>query len=298
MEDLEVRFTTEVGTISSSPFDEIRSWVAVAVEGNENLQVTEESLKSAKETLASYRKLKTSLEDERKRIKREWNKPYEDWEVQYKDAISSLDETILDIAGKVKAIEDEQEAKRITSINDMILKDANDIKTGMAEVLKGNTVLWHKVCKPNYYNKSGSLIKNQEAWRTAILGISRDLEVIETNPDREMLYQSYMNCGELSIALQEVDETKKNIERINQQRKAAEERKRLEAEVSSSNVDIVDIEPEILELRVPNENAVDPADLKQAKALRWIVGPKWKIKVLFKAAASLGLKVYDPKQEK
>ena len=176
MEDLEVRFTTEVGTISCSPFDAIRTWVASAVKGNENLQVTEESLKSAKETLASYRKLKTNLEDERKRIKREWNRPYEEWEVQYKDAIAELDSTISDIAGKVKAVEDDQEAKRITSINDMILKDANDIRPGLADIVKDNPVLWANVCKPNYYNKTGSLLS-----RTQRHGEQLSLEFPETS---------------------------------------------------------------------------------------------------------------------
>ena len=296
MEDLEVKFTTEVGTISCSPFDAIRTWVASAVEGNENLQVTEESLKSAKETLASYRKLKTSLEDERKRIKREWNRPYEEWEVQYKDAIAELDSTISDIAGKVKAVEDEQEAKRITSINDMILKDADDIRPGLADIVKDNPALWANVCKPNYYNKTGSLIKNTEAWRAVLLGISRDMDVISNSPDREQLTISYMNLGDLALAIQKVEENKKRLAVLEQQRAAQEERKRIQE--TTPIIDTVDIEPTIMEVRVPNENAVDPADLKAAKALRWIIGPKWKIKVLFKVAMTLGLTIaqYEEKR--
>ena len=290
MEDLEVKFTTEVGTISCSPFDAIRTWVASAVEGNENLQVTEESLKSAKETLASYRKLKTSLEDERKRIKREWNKPYEEWEVQYKDAIAELDSTISDIAGKVKAVEDDQEAKRITSINDMILKDADDIRPGLADIVKDNPVLWANVCKPNYYNKTGSLIKNTEAWRAALLGISRDIDVISNSPDREQLTINYMNLGDLALAIQKVEENKKRLAVLEQQRAAQEERNKRIQE-NTPIPDPEDIEPTIMKVPVPNERMVDAADLKAAKALRWIIGPKWKIKVLFKFAMTLGLTI-------
>ena len=290
MEDLEVKFATEVGTISCSPFDAIRTWVASAVEGNENLQVTEESLKSAKETLASYRKLKTSLEDERKRIKREWNRPYEEWEVQYKDAIAELDSTISDIAGKVKAAEDEQEARRITSINDMILKDANDIRPGLADIVKDNSVLWAKVCKPNYYNKTGSLIKNTEAWRAALLGISRDIDVISNSPDKEQLTINYMNLGDLALAIQKVEENKKRLAVLEQQRAAQEERNKRIQE-NTPIPDPEDIEPTIMKVPVPNERMVDAADLKAAKALRWIIGPKWKIKVLFKVAMTLGLTI-------
>ena len=290
MEDLEVRFTTEVGTISCSPFDAIRTWVASAVKGNENLQVTEESLKSAKETLASYRKLKTSLEDERKRIKREWNRPYEEWEVQYKDAIAELDSTISDIAGKVKAVEDDQEAKRITSINDMILKDANDIRPGLADIVKDNPVLWANVCKPNYYNKTGSLIKNTEAWRAALLGISRDIDVISNSPDKEQLTINYMNLGDLALAIQKVEENKKRLAVLEQQRAAQEERNKRIQE-NTPIPDPEDIEPTIMKVPVPNERMVDAADLKAAKAIRWIIGPKWKIKVLFKFAMTLGLTI-------
>ena len=290
MEDLEVRFTTELGTISCSPFDAIRTWVASAVEGNENFQVTEESLKSAKETLASYRKLKTSLEDERKRIKREWNRPYEEWEVQYKDAIAELDSTISDIAGKVKAVEDDQEAKRITSINDMILKDADDIRPGLADIVKDNPVLWANVCKPNYYNKTGSLIKNTEAWRAALLGISRDIDVISNSPDKEQLTINYMNLGDLALAIQKVEENKKRLAVLEQQRAAQEERNKRIQE-NTPIPDPEDIEPTIMKVPVPNERMVDAADLKAAKALRWIIGPKWKIKVLFKVAMTLGLTI-------
>ena len=290
MEDLEVKFTTEVGTISCSPFDEIRTWVASAVEGNENLQVTEESLKFAKETLASYRKLKTNLEDERKRIKREWNRPYEEWEVQYKDAIAELDSTISDIAGKVKAVEDDQEAKRITSINDMILKDADDIRPGLADIVKDNPVLWANVCKPNYYNKTGSLIKNTEAWRAALLGISRDIDVISNSPDKEQLTINYMNLGDLALAIQKVEENKKRLAVLEQQRAAQEERNKRIQE-NTPIPDPEDIEPTIMKVPVPNERMVDAADLKAAKALRWIIGPKWKIKVLFKVAMTLGLTI-------
>lgn len=297
MEDLEVRFTTEVGTISCSPFDAIRTWVASAVKGNENLQVTEESLKSAKETLASYRKLKTSLEDERKRIKREWNRPYEEWEVQYKDAIAELDSTISDIAGKVKAVEDDQEAKRITSINDMILKDADDIRPGLADIVKDNPVLWANVCKPNYYNKTGSLIKNTEAWRAALLGISRDIDVISTRPDSEQLTISYMNLGDLALAIQKVEENKKRLAVLEQQRAAQEERNKRIQE-NTPIPDPEDIEPTIMKVPVPNERMVDAADLKAAKALRWIVGPKWKIKVLFKFAMTLGLTIANYEEKR
>ena len=297
MEDLEVRFTTEVGTISCSPFDAIRTWVASAVEGNENLQVTEESLKSAKETLASYRKLKTSLEDERKRIKREWNRPYEEWEVQYKDAIAELDSTISDIAGKVKAVEDDQEAKRITSINDMILKDADDIRPGLADIVKDNPVLWANVCKPNYYNKTGSLIKNTEAWRAALLGISRDIDVISNSPDKEQLTINYMNLGDLALAIQEVEENKKRLAVLEQQRAAQEERNKRIQE-NTPIPDPEDIEPTIMKVPVPNERMVDAADLKAAKALRWIVGPKWKIKVLFKFAMTLGLTIANYEEKR
>ena len=297
MEDLEVKFTTEVGTISCSPFDAIRTWVASAVEGNENLQVTEESLKSAKETLASYRKLKTSLEDERKRIKREWNRPYEEWEVQYKDAIAELDSTISDIAGKVKAVEDDQEAKRITSINDMILKDADDIRPGLADIVKDNPVLWANVCKPNYYNKTGSLIKNTEAWRAALLGISRDIDVISNSPDKEQLTINYMNLGDLALAIQKVEENKKRLAVLEQQRAAQEERNKRIQE-NTPIPDPEDIEPTIMKVPVPNERMVDAADLKAAKALRWIIGPRWKIKVLFKVAMTLGLTIANYEEKR
>ena len=227
----------------------------------------------------------------------EWNRPYEEWEVQYKDAIAELDSTISDIAGKVKAVEDDQEAKRITSINDMILKDANDIRPGLADIVKDNSVLWAKVCKPDYYNKTGSIIKNTEAWRTALLGISRDIDVISTNPDSEQLTISYMNLGDLALAIQKVEENKKRLAVLEQQRAAQEERNKRIQE-NTPIPDPEDIEPTIMKVPVPNERMVDAADLKAAKALRWIIGPRWKIKVLFKVAMTLGLTIANYEEKR
>ena len=105
-----------------------------------------------------------------------------------------------------------------------------------------------------------------------------------------------MNLGDLALAIQKVEENKKRLAVLEQQRAAQEERNRIQE--NTPIADPEDIEPTVMKVLVPAERMVDAADLKVAKALRWIIGPKWKIKVLFKFAMTLGLTIaqYEEKR--
>lgn len=288
MKELELEIQMVPGTCDTNSIEEIKSYAAEVVAlYKEDAVVTSENVAEMKKDLASLRKLTKTANDEKIAKHNEYEKPYDEWLAQFKEAMAPLYDLIEQMAKKVKAYEDTEESKRIAEVESAILLDAENISKGLGDFCKNNPVLWALVSKPSYYNKSTSRIKSSEEWRTTLLSITRDLEVIKTNEDSDQLYLAYMDCGNLALAMQEVADNKKKLAVLAQQKAAAEERARLEAE--KPTVDIVDIEPQVIEVKVPNENTVDPSDLKMGKALRWICGPKWKIKVLFKVGATLGL---------
>lgn len=286
MENLEVRFTTEVGTINEQPFEDIKEWIALAVQENQEMVISLDNVKEGKEIVAKYRKLRTSLEDERKRIKKEWNKPYEAWETKYKDSISALDETINSLSSQIREIEDREEEKRVEAINALILKDAKDIRRGLDEILQTSNALWNKVCKTTYYNKSCSRIKSTEEWRVALSTISRDLDVINESEDKDTLFQSYIKTADLAASMQEVKEAKKM------------------AAAASSCIPPTAIvndepvappkEPDYITIPVPPAEYVSAEEAKIVRANRIYIGPRYKIMLLLKFAEELGLEIQKP----
>lgn len=271
MMETEVELSMVPGTFGEGSIEAIRKYASdIASLYDKEKEVTEENLKDAESDLAAIRKVYNGYETERKTRHDEYEKPYDEWLAKYRDAIAPVSEVIEDLAGKVKSVKANQEAQRITFINDMILRDADDIRKGLAETVKSNPALWDRVCKKSYYNKSGSQVKNTEEWRSSLLGISRDLDVISTSSTRDQLMVSYLRTGDLSLAIQDADETRRRLATVSNETKQEKE-------------------PEKLVLEIPEESEIEPNDLKNAKALRWIVGPKWKIRLLFKAGGMLGL---------
>lgn len=288
MENLEVRFCAEVGTINEQPFEDIKEWIALAVQENQEMVISLDNVKEGKEIVAKYRKLRTSLEDERKRIKKEWNKPYEAWETKYKDSISALDETINSLSSQIREIEDREEEKRVEAINAEILKDAKNIRRGLDEILQTSNALWSKVCKTTYYNKSCSRIKSTEEWRVALSTISRDLDVINESEDKDTLFQSYIKTADLAASMQEVKEAKKMA-------------------AASSCIPptaIIDDEPvtpkafTTITIPVPAAENVSAEEAKTVRANRIYIGPRYKIMLLLKFAEELGLEIQKPEIKK
>ena len=285
---VDINFEAKEGLVRTDDFGAIKAWALKVKAYLDTIDVTATTKKDAKAILSDARKLYTLCEDQRKAAKATINRFYSEvFEPGYRDAIEPLVECIDRLSSDIKALDEQEAEARRQEIKDTILADADNLKKGLSSFIDDGSVLWAKVCKPSFFNKSCSRIKATEEWRNAIIEIIHDLEVIEASEDKAQLMQAYRNNGNLALSMQEVADAKKALAVMAQQKAASEERERIQA--TTPVIDHVDIEPTVLEVTVPNENTVDPAELKTAKALRWIVGPKWKIKLLFKVGAMLGL---------
>lgn len=217
MVDLEMRLSTEVGTISYSDLEKLPSYIDEALrqimpideQGNLPLHaVSASNLPEAKDTLAKLRKLDKALEDERKRIKKEWLKPYEEFEATYKCKKEALTRAITTLASDVSDVERDIDNYKRNGLTLNIQKDADAMRVGLGDLVKDNAALWSRVWSESYLNKTMSSTKVCEAYRTALREIMTELETIDASEDRDKLLQAYYRMGNLTLALAEVQRFK------------------------------------------------------------------------------------------
>lgn len=217
MADLEMRLSTEVGTISYSDLEKLPAYIDEALrqimpideQGNLPLHaVSASNLPEAKDTLAKLRKLDKALEDERKRIKKEWLKPYEEFEATYKCKKEALTRAITTLASDVSDVERDIDNYKRNGLTLNIQKDADAMRVGLGDLVKDNAALWSRVWSESYLNKTMSSTKVCESYRTALRDIMTELETIDASEDREKLLQAYYRLGNLTLALAEVQRFK------------------------------------------------------------------------------------------
>ena len=217
MADLEMRLSTEVGTISYSDLEKLPAYIDEALrqimpideQGNLPLHaVSASNLPEAKDTLAKLRKLDKALEDERKRIKKEWLKPYEEFEATYKCKKEALTRAITTLASDVSDVERDIDNYKRNGLTLNIQKDADAMRAGLGDLVKDNAALWSRVWSESYLNKTMSSTKVCESYRTALRDIMTELETIDASEDREKLLQAYYRLGNLTLALAEVQRFK------------------------------------------------------------------------------------------
>lgn len=232
MADLEMRLSTEVGTISYSDLEKLPAYIDEALrqimpideQGNLPLHaVSASNLPEAKDTLAKLRKLDKALEDERKRIKKEWLKPYEEFEATYKCKKEALTRAITTLASDVSDVERDIDNYKRNGLTLNIQKDADAMRVGLGDLVKDNPSLWSRVWSESYLNKSMSSTKVCESYRTALRDIMTELETIDASEDREKLLQAYYRLGNLTLALAEVQRFKELEKKFKAKTQAIEE---------------------------------------------------------------------------
>lgn len=129
-EEVAVRIDLEgIQNIRSNLLD-VKRGLAEMVAPLMSYEVTEDNLADAKQKVADLRKAEKALEDERKRCKAQWLRPYEEWEAMYKDTLQPLRDTITRIASEASSIEKEAEDKRVIGRKGFIETLLNPVNEG------------------------------------------------------------------------------------------------------------------------------------------------------------------------
>lgn len=270
--ELQVTFTTQVGQISTDAFGPLKEWIDINTARYEGITVTEDNIAQAKADLADMRKVFNALEDERKNVKRTWAAPYMAWEAQYKEAVDKLSGLIETMGGEVKALEAEQEEKRVNYRKNLLLNDACSFERGFDNLVEDNPALWNRVWKKEYANKSVSENKIQGEWRQALRDVQTDLEMVRTYVESAALMPLFLQTGSVAQAMQKLYESRKAMKTVEPPREPEKA-------------------PEVETLTVTLPLHPEEGELKMAQARRAFRGPLYKVRALVEFAEKLGLEV-------
>ena len=219
---LDINFDAKVGTISYGDIanlpEYIRQYIRKLMPQCESGvvpsdAVTAENYSQAKDIRADLNKLSKKLNDERIRIHKLWEQPYEEFNAEFNKKTALLDAAITSLGLQIKKIEDaDKNSKRDRIIAD-IRKRATDYRVGFDKLLEEHEVLWHRVWKDAYGNKSTSDSKIQAEYTLNLLAIHDELKTIEKMPNSENILQAYYRLGDLSKAIQEVQKFRETQQR-------------------------------------------------------------------------------------
>lgn len=259
-EEVAVRIDLEgMQNIRSNLLD-VKKGLTEMVAPLENYEVTEENLAEAKQKVADLRKAEKALEDERKRCKTQWLKPYEDWEVMYKDTLQPLRDAIARISNMAFGIEKEAEIKRVVGRKGFIESLLNPVNESF-----GISITPERIWDEKWRLKSTSDKTFTTESTDRMQQIMKDLAFL-AGKDRAVI----MRYAE-TLSLTDTLEYEK---KLNEPVAPAEE----EAAAPSYSFSFQENSPDEKDKEILTVNAAFRAE-------------RWKVNMLMKIAAELGMKM-------
>lgn len=184
----------------------------------------------AKADKAFLNKVKDSVSEKRKDVTAKWNEPLE----EFLNEMKALEKSVQGASDKLNAIVKEAENKEKEEKREKIRR--------YWETLDFKIVSLERIFNPKWLNKTFSMTDIMKEIESAIEKITGELATVKNlqDEDCEILQSFYLDTLDLNATLQKGQQLKANREAL----KAAEERKRAEAENAVKNTVFVEKEPE------------------------------------------------------
>lgn len=174
-------------------YEELKQEITERVASYKNLVYTDDQIQDAKKDVAMLRKFTKALSDERIRVKKDLLKPYEDFESKVKELTAIVDESIKNIDGQIKAVEDEKKGLKLDEIMD------NYSNIGFPD-----WVTFDKLFDEKWLNASVSLASVQKELESKKVQIETDLQTLQNLPDFSFeAIEVYKTSLDINQAIQE-----------------------------------------------------------------------------------------------
>ena len=223
---VEVKVNKNLGSIEDN-LDVVEASVKSYIDDYKNYVVSEDTVKDSKALVADIRKQQKALDDERKKIKKEWNAPFDAFEKRAKEVINLYDQPILLINNQLLKFEEDRKAKRKEDITSIY----NELKGELEEYAPLSHI---------YNSKWENATTTPKSIRDDIqMEFDKASMEISTIKSMESKYEDkgleeYKRTHSMQAAIQLMNDYRKKEEEIlarqEAERKAKEERERLEAE--------------------------------------------------------------------
>lgn len=186
--------------------------------------VTAENVEEARKIRTELNKLWTDLETERKSGKKIIESPRQYIEDIYKEKTRLLTSALAALKSQIDKVDEAEGEKKKAIIRNMILEKASDYNKDLPAYLEKYSMLYNKVWKDSFLNKTCSDTKMQKEIVLALSSIADDLKTIEGEAEAESLRFTYFETGDLAEAIkrrQRVAEAKRFAEELEKKRTAS-----------------------------------------------------------------------------
>lgn len=208
----------------SANFEEVEAQLKEMIAPYRTMVVTEENLSMAKADRAKVRKLEKSLDDYRKAVKNAYMEQYNTFELRYKPLVEVCKETVNNIDGQVKAIEERQKAEKIAGLRSFFEQNAEPVKSYLS---------FEQTFNKRWENTTFAVEDAQEEILTAIQDCVNGLEAIRglNSPFEAELLSGYARTHDIAECMKKHAELTEIKHREEERRRVAEEaRKQREIE--------------------------------------------------------------------
>ena len=185
---------------------------------------TDDTMTIAKKEVAKIRSLQKDFDIRRKDVKKEWNKPYDEFEKKAKELIALFDEPINLINGQVQEFEEKRKAEKHEQVVAIFEETTAPIKE-YCPISRFYDERWDNV--------SVTVASAKKDIQTLAYKIHSELSVIKSmNSECEVKalerYKVANNFTDAVLFINQYKKQKADILRMEQERKAEEERKAAE----------------------------------------------------------------------
>ncbi len=207
--------------------------------------VTAENVEEARKIRTELNRLWENLEKERKSGKKIIESPRQYIEDIYKAKTKLLTDALATLKSQIDKVDSAADEKKKAVIRKTILDKALDYNKDLPSILEKYEVLYNKVWKDSFLNKTMTDTKMQREIMEALSAIADDLKTIEGETESESLRFTYFETGNLAEAI-------KRRQRVADARKFAEELEK-RSHIPAPQTEEKKEEPKIEPISVPQE---------------------------------------------
>lgn len=199
-------------------FDQLPSFklsVERFVEKMKTVEVTEDNMAQSKQLVARTRKEVNFIDEERKRVEKFYLEPMNKFKADIKTLNAQVTEAEDYVRNQVRQLENEARDEKEEEIHEIF--DRHAPSYDLKDIL-GFTDFF----RPQYANKTFSLNKAEEETVEWLNKVENDLDFLAGLEDSDKLVAEYKDTKDVTIAIRNVENTRKYYEELERKLKAKE----------------------------------------------------------------------------
>jgi hypothetical protein len=196
------------GAIEFKEYDNLKEQALELARNIEQVEVTEENIKTSKKLLAAVNKRLKEMDSKRIAVKKEMLEPYNQFETQLKEILGIVKNADNLVRTQVRVLEERERDEKRASLSAIFDKRIKHYSFG--EVFNFDSFL-----KQAHLNKTVSVSAVENEMVDWLEKIDADLKVIQTLPNADAILTEYYDTKDLTTAIKIVNEFEERKKMLN-----------------------------------------------------------------------------------